>query len=459
MRGLAKRRVFLHSLGCAKNLVDAEIMLGRLASDEWEISSEPGDAQAIVVNTCAFIDPAKAESTQTILEYAGAKRPGQKLIVAGCLAQRYGAELRELIPEIDAVVGTGAFPQIAEIIDEATTGARPLHVEDRDRYIETYGLLPRLVTTQRATAYLKISEGCNHTCAFCIIPTLRGLGKSRTIPSLLEEARALVAGGARELILIAQDSSDYGRDIGLRDGLARLIDALDALEDLRWVRVLYLYPTSLTDGAIAALANSRTALPYVDLPLQHAHPTILKAMRRPPQPERYLDLFARLRAAMPTATIRSTFIVGFPGELDEHFEYLLDFLGKARLDRVGFFEYSHEEGTAAYHLPMQVTSVVKKRRLAQGREVQRSISRSIAAARIGEELDVLVEGRKALPLASPARAALGEAVASRGRSAREAPGVDGLLYLKGAHAAGDFVRARVIGFSDFDRFAIPVAAG
>src|SRR5579864_1859896 len=197
-RTLAPRRVFVASLGCAKNLVDSEVMLGSLAADGWAPTSDARDAHAIVVNTCSFIDPAKAESTDVILEYAQSKRPGQMLIVAGCLAQRYGPELRELVPEIDAVVGTGAFPKIRQIIDEARAGARPIHLEGRDEYVESHGFLPRIVTTPRATAYLKISEGCNHACAFCIIPTLRGLGKSRTIDSLMTEARALVDGGRSE---------------------------------------------------------------------------------------------------------------------------------------------------------------------------------------------------------------------------------------------------------------------
>src|SRR5215469_11445398 len=299
-------RVFLASLGCAKNLVDSEVMLGRLASDGWALTTEAADADAIVVNTCSFIDPAKAESTDVILQYAHAKRRGQLLVVAGCLAQRYGAQLRELVPEIDAVVGTGAFPKIREIIDEARAGARPLHLEDRDENIERYGFLPRIVTTPSATAYLKISEGCNHVCAFCIIPTLRGVVKSRSIASLVAEARALVAGGAKELVIVSQDTSDYGRDIGLRDGLARLIEALEDVDGLRWVRLLYLYPTSVSECVIDAMQSSTKVIPYVDMPLQHSHPAVLKAMRRPPQPERYLELFERIRTALPQATVRST---------------------------------------------------------------------------------------------------------------------------------------------------------
>jgi ribosomal protein S12 methylthiotransferase len=452
------RKAFLASLGCAKNLIDSEVMLGRLAGDGWELTAQADDADAVIVNTCAFIDPAKAESTETILEYAAAKRPGQRLVVAGCLAQRYGAQLRELIPEIDAVVGTGAFPKITQIMQEIDAGARPLHLEDRDAYVERLGFLPRVVTTPRASAYLKISEGCNHTCSFCIIPALRGLGKSRTIPSLVEEANALAAGGVKELILVAQDSSDYGRDIGVRDGLARLIEALDGVAGLRWIRILYLYPTSVTPAIIAAMRASTKVVPYVDMPLQHAHPEVLRAMHRPPQPERYLELFASLREALPGVTIRSTFIVGFPGESSGHFQYLLTFLEHARLDRVGFFPYSREEGTPAFTAAGQVPARVKRQRLAQARELQRAISNGISAQRIGERVDVLIEGKRLLPATSPLRQALRERLAGVGRSQREAPGIDGAVYVAGEHATGEFVTATIVGHSDFDRAARPVEA-
>ncbi|HET9342553.1 MAG TPA: 30S ribosomal protein S12 methylthiotransferase RimO [Candidatus Eremiobacteraceae bacterium] len=445
-------RVFLASLGCAKNLVDSEVMLGRLASDGWALTTDADDADAIVVNTCSFIDPAKAESTDEILRYAGAKRSGQLLIVAGCLAQRYGAELRELVPEIDAVVGTGAFPKIREIIEEARSGARPLHLEDRDAYIDRLGFLPRVVTTPRATAYLKVSEGCNHICAFCIIPTLRGIGKSRTIESLVAEAESLVAGGAQELVIVAQDTSDFGRDIGMKDGLAQLIEAFESIDGLRWVRLLYLYPTSVTKRIVDSMRASTKVVPYVDMPLQHSHPDVLKAMRRPPQPQRYLELFDEIRTALPGATIRSTFIVGFPGETDEHFEHLLSFIAGAKLDRAGFFEYSREEGTAAYAMQNRVATRVKRERIARARDLQRTISNANDAARIGERLDVLIEQRRLMPASSNIRAALGTRLVSVGRSMREAPSVDGNVYIAGEHAVGSFVDCTINGHTEFDRY-------
>jgi ribosomal protein S12 methylthiotransferase len=303
-----------------------------------------------------------------------------------------------------------------------------------------------------------VAEGCDYTCAFCIIPTLRGLGKSRTIASLVAEARALVAGGARELNLVAQDTSDYGRDIGLKDGLPALIRALDEIEDLRWVRLLYLYPTSVKPSLIEAMRASSKVVPYVDMPLQHAHPTMLRAMRRPTDPERYLELFAALREALPSATIRSTFIVGFPGETEEHIDALVSFIERAKLDRVGFFTYSREEGTAAYAMPDQIPMRVKKTRVARCRDVQRRIANANDSARIGETLDVLIEGARTLPVGSPIRDALGARAVCFGRSVREAPNVDGLVYVGGAYAAGEFVRVRVIGNTEFDRYAQPVVA-
>lgn len=458
MARAAEPRVFLASLGCAKNLVDSEVMLGSLAAGGWAVTSVADDADAIIVNTCTFIDPAKAESVDTIMRYAAEKKPGQTLVVAGCMAQRSGHELRDLIPEIDAVVGTGAFPKIRDVIEEARSGSRPVHLEDRDAYVERLGFLPRMVTTPRATAYLKISEGCNHTCAFCIIPTLRGLGKSRTVASLAAEARALVEGGARELVIVSQDTSDYGRDIGMRGGLARLIEALEDIEDLKWVRLLYLYPTSVDDTLIEAMRASTKVLPYVDMPLQHAHPDVLRAMRRPPQPERYMNLFAKLRAALPGATIRSTFIVGFPGETEEHVDYLISFIEQARLDRVGFFTYSREEGTAAYALPDQIGQKVKQARAARCRDAQRRIANDNDRGRIGEAVEVLIEGTRPLPVGSPVRMALGERIVTFGRSMREAPQVDGVVYVAGKHAVGDFVLARIEGHTEFDRFARPVRA-
>ncbi|MFZ0364785.1 MAG: 30S ribosomal protein S12 methylthiotransferase RimO, partial [Candidatus Cybelea sp.] len=337
------------SLGCAKNLVDTEVMIAKLGAAGWRLESQSNLADTVVINTCAFIDPAKEESTHVILEHAARKRRGQQLIVAGCLAQRYGAQLQSLIPEIDGVVGTGAYAGIAELLDDVEAGRRPVRLE-LDAQPE-HDFLPRLVTTPRATAYLKIAEGCDHPCTFCIIPALRGRFRSRSTESICAEARALVAGGAKELILIAQDTSMWGRDRGMRrGGLAQLLERLHEIEGLEWIRLLYLYPATVDGELVDAIAGLPKVCKYMDMPLQHAHPEVLRAMRRPSNGERYLELINEFRSRVPGITMRSTFIVGFPGERDEHVEYLEQWIARAQLDRVGFFEYSAEEGTPAAEL-------------------------------------------------------------------------------------------------------------
>ncbi|MBV8601698.1 MAG: 30S ribosomal protein S12 methylthiotransferase RimO, partial [Candidatus Eremiobacteraeota bacterium] len=363
----------LVSLGCAKNLVDSEVMIGKLGGAGWELVPDAAEADAVVVNTCAFIDPAKAESTQVILEHAQAKRPDQRLIVAGCLSQRFGAQLQELIPEIDGVVGTGAYAGIASLLDEAFAGLRPVRLAFEAE--PEHDFLPRLITTPRATAYLKIAEGCDHPCTFCIIPQLRGAFRSRSEESILAEARALAGAGTRELILIAQDTSMWGRDRGIRrGGLARLLERLSEIPEIEWIRLLYLYPATVDSELIDAIAALPKVCKYMDMPLQHAHPEMLRAMRRPSSGERYLEIVDEFRARVPGITMRSTFIAGFPGEREEHVAYLEEWLRRAQLDRVGFFAYSREEGTPAAALGDQVPETVKRRRLVRLRETQRLAS-------------------------------------------------------------------------------------
>ncbi|HEV3195077.1 MAG TPA: MiaB/RimO family radical SAM methylthiotransferase, partial [Candidatus Cybelea sp.] len=276
------------SLGCAKNLVDTEVMIAKLGGAGWRLEPESSRADTVVINTCAFIDPAKAESTETILEHASHKRPGQQLIVAGCLAQRYGAQLQSLIPEIDGVVGTGAYAGIVELLADVEAGRRPIRLDLEPE--PEHDFLPRLVTTPRATAYLKIAEGCDHPCTFCIIPALRGKFRSRSMESICLEAAALVAGGAKELILIAQDTSMWGRDRGLRrGGLAQLLERLHEIDGLEWIRLLYLYPATVDRELIDAIARLPKVCKYMDMPLQHAHPEVLRAMLRPANGERYLE--------------------------------------------------------------------------------------------------------------------------------------------------------------------------
>lgn len=433
------RSVAFVSLGCAKNLVDTEVMIAKLSSAGWRLEPEAGRADTVVINTCAFIDPAKEESTEVILEHASRKRNGQQLIVAGCLAQRYGAQLQSLVPEIDGVVGTGAYAGIVELLEDVEAGRKPvrLHLEAEPEH----DFLPRLVTTPRATAYLKIAEGCDHPCTFCIIPQLRGKFRSRSMESLLGEARALVSGGAKELILIAQDSSMWGRDRGVRrGGLARLLERLHEIDALEWIRLLYLYPATVDRELVDAIAELPKVCKYMDMPLQHAHPEVLRAMRRPGNGERYLEILDDFRSRVPGITMRSTFIVGFPGETDEHVEYLERWIERAQLDRVGFFEYSAEEGTPAAELCDRVGVARRRRRLIRLRETQRIASERARAARCGTTVRVLAEEF------------LNAKRAWFGRSEGEAPGVDGGIYFTGNAQVGEFADVRLEEHGPFDFF-------
>jgi ribosomal protein S12 methylthiotransferase len=439
------------SLGCAKNLVDTEVMIAKLGAAGYELVGDPEHAETVVINTCAFIDPAKAESTDTILEHAQRKRRGQQLIVAGCLAQRYGEQLQTLIPEIDGVVGTGAYGSIVELLDDVRAGQRPLRLDFEAE--PEHDFLPRLITTPRATAYLKVAEGCDHPCTFCIIPQLRGKFRSRSEESILKEAAALASGGTKELILIAQDTSMYGRDRGTRrGGLAQLLEKLHDVDGIEWIRLLYLYPATVDRELIDAMAALPKVCKYMDMPLQHAHPDVLRAMLRPSNGERYLEIIDDFRARVPGITMRSTFIVGFPGETEEHVSYLEQWIDRAQLDRVGFFEYSAEEGTPGASLPARVPAKERRRRLVRLREAQRLASERAREKRVGSTARVLVEERRRLRTSDPFRSALGAAEVWFGRSQGEAPGVDGGIMFTGTAAIGEFVDVTLGGCGPFDFF-------
>ncbi|HVR46278.1 MAG TPA: 30S ribosomal protein S12 methylthiotransferase RimO [Candidatus Binatia bacterium] len=444
------------SLGCAKNLVDTEVMIAKLGGAGWRLEADSDRADTVVINTCAFIDPAKAESTETILEHASRKRAGQQLIVAGCLAQRYGEQLQSLIPEIDGVVGTGAYAGIVELLADVEAGRRPVRLALEAE--PEHDFLPRLVTTPRATAYLKIAEGCDHPCTFCIIPALRGKFRSRSAESICAEARALVAGGAKELVLIAQDTSMWGRDRGMRrGGLAGLLERLHEIDGLEWIRLLYLYPATVDRELIDAIARLPKVCKYMDMPLQHAHPEVLRAMLRPSNGERYLELIDEFRARVPGITMRSTFIVGFPGETDEHVAYLEEWIGRAQLDRVGFFEYSAEEGTPAARFADRVGARRRRQRLIRLREAQRLASERARSKRCGTTVRVLVEESRRLRERDGFRSYLGKSRAWFGRSDGEAPAVDGGIYFTGQASVGEFTRVRLEEHGPFDFYgrAIP----
>jgi ribosomal protein S12 methylthiotransferase len=437
------------SLGCAKNLVDSEVMIAKLGAAGWTLVPDAERADAVVINTCAFIDPAKAESTEVILEHAEAKRDDQQLIVAGCLSQRFGTELQSLIPEIDGVIGTGAYPSIVELLDDARAGKKPVRLDFEAE--PEHDFLPRLITTPTATAYLKIAEGCDHPCTFCIIPKLRGGFRSRSAESIVAEARALAANGTKELILIAQDTSMWGRDRGWRrGGLADLLAQLDAIDGIEWIRLLYLYPATVDNELIDAIARLPKVCKYLDMPLQHVSVPVLRAMRRPSNGERYLEIIEDFRRRVPGITMRSTFIVGFPGETAEHVEELERWIERAELDRVGFFTYSREEGTPGAELPDQVSEREKRRRLLRLRDAQRRASERARAKRVGRTVRVLVEERRTLSKSDPLAVALHARSVLVGRSDGEAPGVDGVVAFVGDAELGTFVDMRLDGHTAFD---------
>jgi ribosomal protein S12 methylthiotransferase len=439
------------SLGCAKNLVDSEVMIAKLGAAGWALVPEADGADAVVINTCAFIDPAKAESTETILEHAERKRDGQQLIVAGCLSQRFGDELQSLIPEIDGVIGTGAYASIVELLEDARAGKKPVRLGFEAE--PEHDFLPRLITTPTATAYLKIAEGCDHPCTFCIIPQLRGKFRSRSEESILAEARALAAGGTKELILIAQDTSMWGRDRGFRrGGLAHLLKQLDAVDGIAWIRLLYLYPATVDSELIDAMASLPKVCAYMDMPLQHVSVPVLRGMLRPSNGARYLEIIEDFRRRVPGVTMRSTFIVGFPGETEEHVDELERWIERAELDRVGFFVYSREDGTPGALLPDQVPEREKRKRLLRLRDAQRRASERARAKRAGTVVRVLVEERRTLRKTDPLAVALRERDVLVGRSMGEAPGVDGgiVFAFDGNVAVGEFVDVRLGGNTAFD---------
>jgi ribosomal protein S12 methylthiotransferase len=427
-------KVHLLTLGCPKNLVDSELMLGALANAGFEIAADPANAQVLIVNTCAFIEAAKKESLDAILEAAELKNsaPGRRLVVAGCMAQRYGAQLSEAMPEVDIFVGTGNFLELPELLRRTDTPEhRPLPYPGAAHLLPR-SEAPRVTPGDFFTAYLKISEGCNHRCAFCIIPRIRGPHESRPLDDLVEEATRLAEGGVSELNLIAQDLTAYGRDLVPRTSLAELLVRLNDVDGLRWIRLLYCYPNYVTDALLDVLANLPKVVKYIDMPLQHADDGVLRAMRRERSAQALRNLLQRIRGRIPAAALRSSFIVGFPGESEQAFQRLVEFVREHQFDRVGVFTYSREEGTAAYDMAGQVPEREKRRRRAELMRTQADISLSRNRSLVGSEVEVLVEGE--LP---------GRATRMRGRTASQAPEIDGMVVLRGIAEPGQFVRATV----------------
>ncbi len=381
------------SLGCPKNLVDSEVMMGQLVSRGHELTPHPQDADVIVVNTCSFIDPAKQESVDTILEMAEYKKTGRarKLIVAGCLVERYRGDIRKDLPEVDALIGTNELERVVALC-EGDEAQQPAAVP----YLY-HDLTPRVLSTPRHYAYIKIAEGCDHPCTFCVIPQYRGAFRSRRFESVVTEATRLFAQGVREINLIGQDTTCYGEDFGLKDGLAHLLARLAQIETAhaKWVRFLYCYPNKVTQKLLDTIAEYPALVKYIDMPLQHASAPVLKRMKRGASGDIFLKLLERIRATIPDVAIRTSMIVGFPGETDEDFRTLCDFVKAAKFDRLGVFSYSDEDTSASYALDAKVDARAiynRKRRLMA---IQRRISRERNRALVGRELDVLVEGPSA----------------------------------------------------------------
>lgn len=451
-------RIGMVSLGCAKNLVDAEIMLGGAAKAEFDLTSDPSQADVIVINTCGFIDSAKEESINTILEMHErrlSERPHQKIIVSGCLAQRYHEELKAEIPEVDAFIGldhVAEFPRIVrEVLERpAAESAAPLDLVTRgSRYIPDYDT-PRYLLTPRHTAYVKIAEGCNHPCSFCVIPQMRGRHRSRTIESVAAEVRQLVARGVKEINLISQDTTYFGMDLWeLKAGprqpvdssrgptICRLIEELEDIEGDFWVRLLYTHPAHWSHELITTIAQSSKVARYIDMPLQHIHEDMLKLMRRETSRRHIEDLIAEMRAGIPGLAIRTTFIVGFPGEKDGHFESLLEFMEASRFERLGIFKYSREEGSRAAKMDGQVPASVKNKRHARAMKLQQKIARELSDARIGDTLRVLAEQPQVA------------------RSEHDAPDVDCRVLLESPLPVGEFAEVTVTGSQVYDLVARP----
>jgi ribosomal protein S12 methylthiotransferase len=424
------------TLGCPKNLVDSEVMMGILAREGYAFTPNPEEAEIIVVNTCGFIGPSQDESIDAILDAAAKKQSGkcQKLVVTGCLVQRYPEKLAAELPEVDLFIGTGEFQKLPELLGKKVREAvgRPEFVYD--------SLTPRIITTPTATAYVKIAEGCDQKCTFCIIPQLRGLHRSREPEDILREVKRLAKQGVREIILVSQDSSAYGRDLAAPTTLSALLRKLDAVKALTWVRVMYLYPKHFDDDLIDILANGERVLPYVDMPLQHISDPVLKAMKRGTREGATRELIVKLRERIPGLVFRTTFIVGFPGETEADFEKLDAFVGEGHFDRVGVFRYCREEGTPAAGLPGQVSERVKTSRYRKLMKTQQPIALARNQALVGREFDVLVEG-----VSEETDLLL------RGRYYGQAPEIDGVVLVNAGQAqAGEFHKVRITEAHPYD---------
>ncbi len=443
---MTEKNFHLVSLGCAKNTVDSESMAQLLQREGYQPSLAAEAAEVLIVNTCGFIGPAKEESYQVLSELAANKRSDQWLIAAGCLSQRYGAEVIERVPGVDALLGTRRWMDVLQLIDKLRrrTSPEPLyHLPDEAITVGRDEQDVLRISKQGYSAYLKIADGCRRPCAFCAIPLIKGTLVSRPLDSILAEARALQAAGVREINLIAQDITDWGHELGVKDGLASLLEALvHEAPEVDWIRILYNFPGSVTDRQIETMAAHKQLIPYLDMPLQHAHPATLKRMRRPANMDWVHRTLEKMRTKLPGLALRSTFIVGYPGETDEEFQALMDFIEEIRFDRVGVFTFSFEPGTSSEPLGDPVPEEVKEARKAQVMEAQQRISLENNQALVGQTIDVLIEGTGEVEGSD-------EPIAV-GRSYRDAPEIDGLVFVEGGAPVGEIVPVRITGAMPYD---------
>ncbi|QNO16491.1 30S ribosomal protein S12 methylthiotransferase RimO [Alkalicella caledoniensis] len=426
------------SLGCPKNLVDSEVMLGTLQENGYIIINEPENAEVIIINTCGFIESAKKESIDTIVEFAQYKKNKcQVLIVTGCLVQRYKDELTGEIPEIDGIMGTGDYDNIIQCIDNNLKGVK-YNSTDNMEYLYDH-LTPRLLSTPKYTAYLKIAEGCDNHCTYCIIPSLRGKYRSRSIESIVTEAKSLAKNGVKEIILIAQDTTVYGLDLDGNLLLPKLLEELNEIQELKWIRLMYCYPTFMTDELIQKIKSLPKVCNYIDIPLQHGDDNILKSMGRKETRQELIDLVKKLRSNIPDVAIRTSLIVGFPGEQEEHFNNLVEFVKEIQLDRVGVFTYSKEDGTAAAKLKGQVNQRVKVLRQHKLMKLQQKISSSLNAKSVGKIYEVLVEG-------------INDNGQAWGRTYKDSPEIDGKVFIDTTEtvAIGDFIPVKIVQAMEYD---------
>ena len=436
---MSKKTFHLISLGCAKNTVDSDSMAQLLLRDGYRSMDDPDKAAVLIVNTCGFIGPAKEESYQVLGELAQAKHKGQVLIAAGCLTQRYGAEVAQKVPGVDGILGTRRWMDIVQVVNEVRKGAHPepvYHLPEAATVGSDENDALR-VSVAGASAYLKVADGCRRPCAFCAIPLIKGTAVSRPFDLIINEARTLRDAGVRELVLIAQDTTDYGHDLGMKDGLAVLLEQLtDSVPDMDWIRIMYAYPGYVTDRLIEVMATRKQILPYLDIPLQHAHPEALKRMKRPANMDWVHKTLAKMRATISALSIRTTFIVGYPGETEEEYQALYDFVRETRFDRVGAFQFSFEPETTSAPLGDPVPAAVKQERYERLMELQQNISLQVNQSYVGKTLDVLIEGF--------------DNGISVGRSYRDAPEIDGMVLVEGKAKVGEIVPVKISGAMAYD---------